>query len=185
MLILLLGLVLFFAPHLLRELGLRDAVVGQLGSTAAFKAVYSLITLAGIGLIVAGTSAAPFIMLFEPVYQYKYFSHIVMLPAMVLLVAGNLPLSYIRSNVQNPMLAGITLWGVAHLWSNGDLASVLLFGSFAVWGAFKFYALRSTSKTNLAPSLFWDFVALIVGLSLYLGLSTYHGQIFGVGLNFV
>ncbi|MFT4863808.1 MAG: hypothetical protein ACI95C_003043, partial [Pseudohongiellaceae bacterium] len=38
---------------------------------------------------------------------------------------------------------------------------------------------------NLAPSFFWDFVALIVGLSLYLGLSTYHGQIFGVGLNFV
>jgi uncharacterized membrane protein len=108
-----------------------------------------------------------------------------MLPALVLVVAGNLPLSYIRSNVQNPMLAGITLWGLAHLWSNGDLASVLLFGSFALWGGFKFYSLRGTPRINLAPSFFWDFVALIVGLSLYLGLSTYHGQIFGVGLNFV
>jgi uncharacterized membrane protein len=185
MLILLLGLALFFAPHLLRELGLRDAVVGHLGSTGAFRAAYSLLALAGIGLIVAGTSAAPFIMLFEPVYQYKFFSHIIMLPALVLVVAGNLPLSYIRSNVQNPMLAGITLWGLAHLWSNGDLASVLLFGSFALWGGFKFYSLRGTPRINLAPSFFWDFVALIVGLSLYLGLSTYHGQIFGVGLNFV
>ena len=186
MLILVLGLALFFAPHLLRELNLRDALIGQLGSLGAYKAVYSLVSAAGIALIVVGFSASPFIMVFEPVYQYKYFSHIVMLPASILLIAGNLPLSNIRANVRNPMLAGIAMWGLAHLWSNGDLASILLFGSFALWAGTKFYRLRSSAAIiDRAPKLFWDIVAIITGLSLYLGLSTYHGQLFGVGLNFV
>jgi uncharacterized membrane protein len=186
MLTLLLGIALFFAPHLLRELGLRDALVNRLGSVRAFKGIYSLMSVAGIGLMVIGASTSPFIMLYEPLYQYKFFSHIMMLPAAILVLAGNLPMSHIRANVRNPMLAGITLWGLAHLWSNGDLASLLLFGSFTLWAAFKFYALRRNAlKVSVAPKAFWDIVALITGLSLYLALSTFHGQLFGVGLNFV
>jgi len=184
--ILLLGLLLFFAPHLLRELGLRDAVANELGSMGAYKAVYSVAALAGIGLMVVGMSASPFIMIYEPLYQYKFYSHILMLPAAILIIAGNLPQSYIRANVRNPMLAGIALWGIGHLWSNGDLASLLLFGSFALWGVFKFLAgRRHKISVGKGPSLFWDFVALVTGMSLYLVLSTYHGQLFGVGLNFV
>ncbi len=182
---LILGLALFFIPHLLREAGLRELAVNKLGSVGAFKGIYSLLSLAGIGLIVVGVSASPFIMVFEPLYQYKFYSHIVMLPAAILVLAGNLPLSHIRANVGNPMLAGIALWGLAHLWANGDLASLLLFGSFAVWGSVKFFTLRKSSlQLSKAPSFFWDFVALVTGLSFYLVLSTYHGQLFGVGLNF-
>lgn len=185
MLYLLLGLTLFFAPHLLRELGLREALISRLGPVGAYKGIYSLMSLAGIGLMVIGASASPFIMIFEPVYQYKFFSHVVMLPASILVLAGNLPMSYIRMTVKNPMLAGIALWGLAHLWANGDLASILLFGSFTLWGTFKFYVGRNSLNFSKAPNFFWDFVALVTGLSLYLGLSTYHGQLFGVGLNFV
>jgi uncharacterized membrane protein len=186
MLTLLLGIALFFAPHLLRELGLRDGLINRLGSVGAFKGVYSLVSVAGIGLMVVGASTATFIMLYEPLYQYKFFSHIMMLPAAILVLAGNLPMSHIRASVRNPMLAGIALWGLAHLWSNGDLASILLFGSFTLWAAFKFYVLRRhASNVGVAPKAFWDIVALISGLSLYLVLSTYHGQLFGVGLNFV
>jgi uncharacterized membrane protein len=185
MLYLILGLTLFFTPHLLREAGLRDMAVEKLGSVGAFKGVYSLFSLAGIGLIVVGVSASPFIMVFEPLYQYKFYSHILMLPAAILILAGNLPMSHLRASVGNPMLAGISLWGLAHLWANGDLASILLFGSFAVWGTVKFFTLRKSSlQLNKAPSYFWDFVTLVTGLSFYLALSTYHGQLFGIGLNF-
>jgi uncharacterized membrane protein len=32
------------------------------------------------------------------------------------------------------MLAGVKIWALAHLLANGDLGSILLFGSFLVWG---------------------------------------------------
>ena len=32
------------------------------------------------------------------------------------------------------MLAGIETWALAHLIANGDLGSILLFGSFLAWG---------------------------------------------------
>ncbi len=185
MIILIVGLLLFFAPHVLRELGLRDVAIDRFGM-GPYKGIYSALSLAGLVLIVMGTSTAPFIMVYQPLFQYKFLSHVLMLPAAILVLAGNLPQSHIRDNVGNPMLAGITIWGIAHLWANGDLMSIILFGGFAGWGGFKFYSLRrSGSAQRKAPSLFWDFVAIITGLSLYLGLSTYHGQLFGVGLNYV
>ena len=44
--------------------------------------------------------------------------------------------SRIRSAVGHPMLTALMIWAFAHLLANGDLASVLLFGSllgFAVY----------------------------------------------------
>ena len=34
------------------------------------------------------------------------------------------------------MLAGVKTWALAHLLSNGDLGSILLFGSFLAWGVY-------------------------------------------------
>ena len=34
------------------------------------------------------------------------------------------------------MLAGVKTWALAHLLSNGDLGSILLFGGFLAWGVY-------------------------------------------------
>lgn len=183
--ILITGLLLFIVPHLLREIGLRDSLMHALPSVGAYKGLFSLVALVGLAAIIYGKSQAPFIMLWQPIYELRYISHVIMLPAVILVIAGNLPLGHLRQQLRNPMLAGVTLWGVAHLWSNGDLASVILFGTFCLWAGFKFVARSLAEPVNAGQaSLLWDAIALVFGLALYALVSIYHGQLFGVGLGF-
>lgn len=199
MTILILGLVLFIGIHLTKEVGVKPALVSRLGSEGAYKGVYSLLALFGLMLIVWGKSSAPFIMLWAPKFELKFISHIVMIPAAILFIAGNVPRSHFKYFLRNPMLAGTALWGVAHLWSNGDLASTLLFGSFTAWASFKFFALRNevTIDEETAPKLywgivryskhylFWDIVTIATGLIVYILIGRYHGELFGIALAYI
>jgi len=183
MLLLIVGLFLFFLPHLVRELGLRPALISALPSEGAYKGLYSLLTLTGLVLIVWGKSQSTFTMIWQPIFELRYFSHVLMIPALVLVAAGNMPMSYMRRHLRNPMLLGIVFWALSHLWSNGDLASMLLFGSFALWAGFKFISLGLSANSNSkSPSFLWDILALVGGLILHTVISIYHGQLFGVGL---
>ncbi|MFT6093484.1 MAG: putative membrane protein [Pseudohongiellaceae bacterium] len=185
---LILGLILFISLHLTRELGLRPGLVGRCGTENSYKAAYSILALLGLGLIIWGMVSAPFIMLWQTKFELRYISHILMIPAFILIIAGNTPRSHLRAHIRNPMLAGVTFWGIAHLWSNGDLASVLLFGAMSVWSGFKFISLglkHSTKAGQHSPQLFWDIIAVVAGLITYTLISQYHGQLFGVGLEYV
>ena len=183
--LLILGLMLFFALHLLRETGFRQAVIDACPSENAYKGIYSLLALLGLGLIIWGKSIAPFNMVWQPIYELRYISNVLMIPAFVLVMAGNMPPSYIRQTLRNPMLLGVTFWGLAHLWSNGDMASMLLFGGFSLWAGFKFVTMGLDPKpTSRSPSLLWDVIAVVLGLILYVVVSLFHGQLFGVGLSF-
>lgn len=183
-----LGLVLFLTLHLTKEFGLRSRLINRCGSENNYKAAYSLLALLGLGLIIWGKATAPFIMLWQPKFELRFISHVLMIPAFILVIAGNSPMSYLRQQIRNPMLAGITFWGLAHLWSNGDLASVLLFGAMAAWASFKFVSLGlsgASKASQKGPNMFWDFIAIVGGLITYILISQYHGQLFGVGLQYV
>lgn len=177
-----LGLFLFLFPHLWREFGLRTTLLQALPSEGAYKGLFSLVTFAGLGLIIWGMSVAPFTMVWQPPFEWRWLSHVLMLPALVLTVAGNLPMSHLRMVLRHPMLLGVLLWALAHLWANGDLASLLLFGSFAVWSGIKIFALWHAPRPPRNPRLAWDLIALVLGLVLYGLIFTFHGQLFGVGL---
>lgn len=182
MLLLTLGLGLFIGTHLLREFGLRDSVLRRLGA-GPYRLSYSLVTAAGLVLIVVGKSGSPFIMLWQPVYELRYITHFLMLPATILVVAGNLPMSHLRYNLQHPMLIGTMIWGGAHLWANGDLASVVLFSSLALWALIKMTALLMRPAADRKPPLLrWDVIAVVCGFLLYVLIIIYHGQLFGIGL---
>ncbi len=186
MAVLVLGLILFMAPHLLREFGLRRTLKDALPSEGAYKGLYSLVALIGLGLIIWGKSLAPFQMIWQPVYEARSLSLMLMIPAMICVVAGNVPLSYLRRLLRNPMLVGVLLWSLSHLWSNGDLASMLLFGSFALWSGIKIVSLHSVADvSSKSPSFVWDIISLLAGLALYVIIGLYHGQLFGVGISLV
>lgn len=184
MYLLIMGLALFLGVHLLRELRLRETAIHKLGDNL-YKALFSLVALAGLALIVWGKSSSPFLMIYEPRYELRGFSHFAMLPASILVMAGNLPVSHLRHATRNPMLLGTAIWGAAHLWANGDLASLLLFGSFTCWALLKFVSLSvSRPPADRQPSFLWDAVAVVVGFVLYGVVTVYHGQLFGIGLTF-
>ena len=182
---LIIGLILFLLPHLWRELGVRDTIVEQVVSKSTYKILFSLLSAAGLALIIYGKATAPFVMIWQPYFELRWLSHLLMLPALVLVAAGNLPMSHLRMGLRHPMMLGTCLWGLAHLWANGDLASMLLFGGFALWSAIKFFSLHSQPRPLKSPRLVWDLLVVVLGLLLYGLIFIYHGQLFGVGLNIV
>lgn len=181
--VLVLGLILFMAPHLLREFGLRQGLKDALPSESAYMGLYSLVSLAGLGLIIWGKAISPFQMIWQPIYEWRSLSLMLMIPALICVVAGNVPLSYLRKLLRNPMLLGILLWSLSHLWANGDLASMLLFGSFALWSAIKLFSMRGVVDVDSkSPSFVWDIISILAGLVLYTVIGLYHGELFGVGI---
>ena len=146
MLILILGLALFIFLHSLRELRLRDIAIERWGMKP-YMGLFSVGVFIAIGLIILGRMIAPFDVIYVPRYEQRVVTSFFMLPAFVLFVAGNTPKSYIRLTVRNPMMLGTAIWGGSHLIANGDLASVLMFGSLGLWGLFKFVSLGLTQPT--------------------------------------
>jgi len=184
MAVLVAGLILFLLPHCLREIGLRDGLAARFPSEGAWKGAYSVVSLLGLGLIVWSRSMAPFVMVWEPPFELRQVSHYIMLPVFWLILAGSGPVSWIRHKLRNPMLFGVILWGAAHLWANGDLASMLLFGSFTLWGIVKYcslWRLVPAPRSN-RRMLALDLVYALLGSVLYAVLFVFHGHLFGIGL---
>ncbi len=179
------GLLLLLVPHSLRELGLRDFVASRLGSRGVYRGAVFVLAVAGLALIVWGKSQAPFVMIWQPPFELRHISNFIMYPVFWLVLAGVLPMSTARWTLRNPMALGVAVWGVAHLWANGDLASMLLFGSFAFWGAIKYLSLFR--GTRLPPfrnrMLVWDAIGCTLGSVLYVSVFVFHGDLFGVGLS--
>lgn len=140
MLPLILGLVIFFAAHVVpTSPGLRNGLIERFGAPA-YKAAFSLVSVAGLVLIVMGyhklqVLTGKNVEIWTPPDVMRHITFLLMIPALILLVASQIP-SRIRTATKHPMLAGIKLWALAHLLVNGDLGSILLFGSFLGYAVF-------------------------------------------------
>ncbi len=187
------GLLLFMGLHLLREFGLRERLQARLG-TGRYRLFFSIGIAISLLLIVQGKAGAPFIQLWVPPFNLRSLTHLIMLSATMLFIAGSLPHSFTRELVVHPMLIGVILWGVAHLISNGDLASVLLFGLSALWAVVKIVSLErirhrakeaageQPTPPTLRPALQWDAAAIVLGVIAYTLFLVFHGQLFGLAL---
>ena len=114
------GLVLFIAVHLIPSVvPLRAALIARLGA-GPYRGLFSLVAAASLVLIVWGFAGAPF----EPLYAVPAWGRQVAMfavpVAVVLFAAANMP-THIRAVLRHPMLLGLLLWAIAHLLSNGDL----------------------------------------------------------------
>ena len=111
-------------------------------------AVFSLLSLAGLLLIIYGFNLSPTIPIWAPPTYMQPVTRLLMLPALILLAAAYIP-SNIRNAVRHPMLLAIVLWSLLHLLVNGDLAGMLLFGSVLAYGIYDFASVRA--RAALGP----------------------------------
>src|SRR5579863_596024 len=185
--VMVLGLALFLGAHTLstrREL--RAQTIAAWGE-GGYKIGYSLVSLAGIVLIAWGFAhyrATGWIDVWDPPKAFKHITVALMLPAVILVVAA-----YIRGRiyraVKHPMLAGVKLWAAAHLLANGDLGSIILFGSFLGWAVFDRISLKRRADAGSPPIPVggWanDMIAVAVGIVAYLALAfAFHPVVIGV-----
>ena len=182
MLVLVAGLVLFVAVHLIPTVvPLRGALIARLGA-GAYRGLFSVVALAGLVLLVWGFARAPFEPLYAPPSWGRSLAVFAVPVSLVLLAAANMP-THIRAALRHPMLLGVLLWAIAHLLSNGDLRSVVLFGGFAGYALIDLTSVVARGKrpsTEKPPRVAMDAVAIVAGL-IAAGLFTYfHATLFGM-----
>jgi uncharacterized membrane protein len=185
--VMILGLVLFLGVHTLpahREL--RAQLIASLGE-GGYKIGYVLVSLLGLVLIVWGFAhyrATGWIDIWHPPRALKHITVALMLPAVILVVAA-----FIRGRIytalKHPMLAGVKLWAAAHLLANGDLGSIILFGSFLGWAVFDRISLKHRADAGAPPIPVGgpvnDLIAVGVGITAYLALAfAFHPVVIGV-----
>jgi uncharacterized membrane protein len=172
--ILILGLILFLGVHALRIPGeaWREAWVARMGA-GGFRASYSLISALGLGLIIYGygqARLAPVVLWWPPVGM-KHLAALLTALAFVLLIAPYVRGNFFTARLGHPMLLGVKTWALAHLLANGNLADVLLFGSFLGWAVACFRTARRREPAKGGGAWGPTLVCMLLGLGLWAGMA--------------
>ena len=168
-----LGILLFGGPHLFSILfpALRDSLKQSLGEKP-WKGLYSLVSLAGLVLMIVGfakSRAGPLAadLLYFPAYWTRHATMLLVLLAFILLGASH-GKGYLKKWLHNPMSIGIALWATGHLLANGKRTDVYLFGTFLVVAVADILMSEARGKRpSHIPRLRSDIVAVAVGVVLY------------------
>jgi uncharacterized membrane protein len=174
--ILVVGLFMFLGAHIFVTCRAQRAVtIARIGE-GPYKALFTLISLIGLILIGYGFGlyrTTGWINIWYPPAWTYYLTQLLMWPASILVVAA-----YIRGDIwralKHPMLVGVKTWAAAHLISNGDLGSIVLFGSVLAWAVYDRITLNRRTDPG-APSIpadgrRRDLLAIAVGTVLFLAL---------------
>ena len=173
--ILVLGLLVFLGTHMF--VSFRDTradVIARLG-LQTYRVVFALISLAGLVFIIWGYGqyrAHEWMQVWTPPAFMRHITVGLMLFAVIFFTAAFIP-SHIKAKLKHPMLASVKTWALAHLLSNGDLGSILLFGAFLAWGVYARIAAkrRGDAGTTVAPAGWTnDIIVVMLGIVIYLAL---------------
>ncbi|MEY2844453.1 MAG: hypothetical protein RI920_2490 [Pseudomonadota bacterium] len=185
---LILGLVLFLGVHAVRIVAddWRTRTIARIGEQP-WKGAYTLVSLAGFGLIIWGFGQARLdpVLVWQPPLPMRHIAALLMLVAFIFLAASKVPGNAIKARLQHPMLIGTKVWALAHLLANGRLADLVLFGSFLVWAVLCFRAARQRDRANPPAAL--PTSAAATGLTVVAGALVWavfafwaHVKLFGV-----
>jgi uncharacterized membrane protein len=178
MLKLLTGLVLFHGVHLTPTMQAARARWIERFGRNGYLGLFSVISLVALALIIIGYGEARLLaranpQLWTPPTWTRHIAYLLMLPAMILLVAAYVP-SRIRDRAKHPMLASIKLWALSHLLVRGDVASLLLFGSFLAYGVYDRISVRRRSARgplgDAVGTARGDVIVLVIGVLAYVGM---------------
>ena len=195
---LILGLVLFLGAHSTRIFadGWRTQTMEAWGEKP-FKGVIALVSLVGLyGLIVgyAQVRMEP-VVIWQPPIATRHISLLLMLFASILLVAAYIPANHFKVRLGHPMVLSVKVWALAHLLANGNLADLVLFGTFLAWSVLNFKSARARDRAKAEsqalvsdesaqptlPKTSATLIAVVVGAGLW-ALITFvlHAKVVGV-----
>jgi uncharacterized membrane protein len=165
MTLLIIGLVLFAAVHLVPSLfpGLKTAWHAKLGE-GGYKGIFSLLLLAGMAAIIMGWRSTLPELVYLPSPDLR-------LPALALVCLGfflftisNRP-SKLRQFIRHPQLTGLICWSAAHLLLNGENRSLVLFGALGVWAIIEIIAINRREGAWIkgeVPPLKTELVSILI-----------------------
>jgi uncharacterized membrane protein len=187
--LLVLGLVIFIGAHGFVTMRPARAHAIAAWGEGPYKIAFSLISAVGIFLIVYGFGlyrSTGWIDVWYPPVWTRHIAVALVWPAVILVVAAYIP-GHIKRAAKHPMLAGIKLWALAHLIANGDLGSIVLFGSLLAWAVYariavkRREAIEGPKPQNIPAGWRNDAVAVVIGTLAYLALGfLFHPYAIGI-----
>ena len=182
--ILVLGLAVFLGSHIFVTFrDTRAALIARLG--VGYRVLFALVALIGLALIVKGYTdyrAHELVQVWTPPAFMRHITITLMLFAAIF-IAALIP-SHIKAWIKHPMVTSVKTWALAHLLSNGDLGSILLFGAFLLWGGYARVAAKRRGDRGFAnPPAGWtnDGIVVVVGVAVFFLLAYYfHPYVIGV-----
>lgn len=161
-----LGVALFAVCHLTLALPEAKAALRRRFGKA-YGPGFGVISLLPLVLIVLGWRMAPFV----PVYEVPSWGRIA---TFILVLFAFLCLSIflfrgrLRQRLRLPLAWGVVFWAVGHLCSNGDLASIILFGGMLLY-ALAHLCLGFANGVRPSPDIRQghDAISIVIGVALY------------------
>jgi uncharacterized membrane protein len=171
--VLIAGLAVFLGVHVFTtRRNARAALIARIGEVG-YKGAFSLVSLAGFVLIVIGFGLyrrTGWIDIWTPPVWARHIAIPLVWVAFICIVAAYVP-GEIRHRLKHPMLVGVKLWAFAHLIANGDLGSIILFGSVLAWAVFDRVSLKYRTDAGgpaiPAGGLKNDAIAVLIGTILF------------------
>jgi len=188
MLILIVGLAIFFAVHSVRLFvpDWRTMAVTKAG-LMTWRVRIGMLSLLSTGFIIMGygeARLAPVWLWFPPVFM-PHITSLIMLIALFFFCSALVPKTTLKRVTGYPLYLSIKLWAFAHLLSNGNLADILLFGSFLIWAIVSYAVFRRRDRAaGVKPeesSLRFDLIALSFTLVSWFAIVLFlHKAVIGV-----
>lgn len=187
MALLIIGVLMWSVVHLYPSIfsERRNTVKARLGKS--YDGIFAACILFSILLIVLGwRTTVP-----EPVYQAplwgRHLNMTTMFFAILLLGAGSPKgKSHIKQYIRHPMLTGVLIWSVGHLFANGDIRSLILFGGMTVWAIISQIAINRRDghweKPTEVASLAREGILVAISVVVYLVLFMTHRYFAGMPL---
>jgi uncharacterized membrane protein len=180
------GVVLWSLVHFIPSLfaPLKRGLLARLGENG-YKGLFSLLLIAAILLIVFGWRSID-----QPTYLYtlplwtRHLGMLLVLVAFTLFVASEMP-TRIKQVLRHPQLAGVVIWGAAHLMMNGDSRSLVLFGGMGTWALVEIVLINRREGEWVKPAvpgLGQEVKILFIALAVFLAVMFAHPWIAGVAV---
>ena len=179
MAVLVFAVALFALTHLAPSSpALKQRLQHKLG--AAYGPAFGTVALVSVGLIILGWRMADFVPVYEPPAGGRYVTFVLVLIAFlclgIFIFRGKL-----RQKLRSPLSIGVVAWGTGHLFANGDLASIILFGGLIAYGL-AHLVLGHLNGYRPSPDVreAHDLLSLLAGAALYGLMIQLHSFIIGV-----
>jgi len=177
------GVFLFVIVHFIPGLvpKWRDSVIERFGDNP-YKGIFSLALVASIALMVIGwRSAIPQHVYLPPPWAVPA-SSVLMLFAVMLFAAANQP-TRIKRYTRHPQLTGMAVWSGAHLLSNGDSRSLVLFGGLGIWAIVEMLLINRREgawQRPFGPALSVEISGIVISVVAFFVLVFLHPYFAGV-----
>ncbi len=159
MLILVIGVALWWAAHLFKRVAPEPrAALGDKG-----KGIVAVLLVLSVILMVVGYRMADGPFWWGPSPALKGINNLMMLAALWFFAADGMKSALVR-RIRNPQLTGFSLWALAHLLVNGDLPSFVLFGGLLLWAVVEMVVLNRADPDWTRPSqpIVWRKEAMVL-----------------------